>query len=176
MPDATPPTLYILCGLPFSGKSTLAQAIAETTAADVVSLDDINAERGLFGGDGIPVEEWERTHGIAVQRTGALLARGTSVVLDDTTSRRFLRDRYREVARRAGANAVLVHLDIPLDEIRHRREHSREAGDRRGLVDRVFDETATTFEAPGSDEERLVYRGEEVAAWWRHHGDGTASS
>ena len=49
----------------FSGKSTLARKIIERLRCAYISLDDINAERGLWGGDGIPLEEWERTHALA---------------------------------------------------------------------------------------------------------------
>jgi len=172
VPDDT--TLYILCGLPFSGKSTLAAALARWAGGEVVSLDAINAERGLFGGDGIPVEEWERTSAMAVRRAEEWLAGGTAVVLDDTTSRRFLRDRYRELAGRVGARAVLVYLDISPAEIRRRRARNEETGERRGLVDAVFDDTAATFEAPGPDEVRITYRGEKLDTWLEEHLDRAA--
>ncbi len=54
--------LTLVCGLAFAGKSTLAAAIAEHQGAVVVSLDEINARRGLHGGTGIAPEEWVRTH------------------------------------------------------------------------------------------------------------------
>jgi hypothetical protein len=57
-----------MCGLSFSGKTTLARKIVERLQCAYISLDDINAERGLWGGDGIPVEEWERTHALARER------------------------------------------------------------------------------------------------------------
>jgi predicted kinase len=56
-------TLYLMCGLSFSGKTTLARKIVERLQCAYISLDDINAERGLWGGDGISVGEWERTPG-----------------------------------------------------------------------------------------------------------------
>lgn len=52
--------LLLLCGRSFSGKTTLARVLADALPAVVVSLDAINDERGLHGGDGIPVEEWAR--------------------------------------------------------------------------------------------------------------------
>ena len=59
-PNTGPPPpargLYLLCGLAFSGKTTLTAALSRHLGAAVVSLDAINASRGLQGGMGIPVE------------------------------------------------------------------------------------------------------------------------
>lgn len=39
-----------MCGLSFSGKSTLAALLADELGAELLSLDAINAERRLYGG------------------------------------------------------------------------------------------------------------------------------
>ena len=57
--------LILLCGTSFSGKSTLARTLAPKLSATIVSLDDLNEHRGLWDGDGIPTEEWVRTHRLA---------------------------------------------------------------------------------------------------------------
>src|SRR4029079_3355962 len=95
-------TLYLLCGLAFSGKSTLAAALSRLTGAVVVSLDEINASRGLYGGMGIPDEDWGRTHTEALSLVEAALRAERSVVVDDTNCFRFLRDNYRQIADRRG--------------------------------------------------------------------------
>lgn len=59
--------------MPFSGKTTLAKSVSEYLHSSYVSLDEINEARGLFGGDGIPVEEWEKTHAIAMQQLHNLM-------------------------------------------------------------------------------------------------------
>ena len=61
-------TLYLLCGMPFSGKTTLGRSIAKYHGCPYISLDKINEARGLSGGDGIPVKEWEKTHFLAMQQ------------------------------------------------------------------------------------------------------------
>ncbi len=87
--------LVVLCGLSFSGKSTVARAIQAELRAVVVSLDEINARRGLHGGQGMPIAEWQRTHQIASDEVTAALRSGATVVVDDTSSPRFLRDGWR---------------------------------------------------------------------------------
>ncbi len=90
--------IVLLCARSFSGKSTLAEALARQLPATVVSLDAINAERGLHGGQGIPIDEWSRTNEVARDRTRGGIADGVTVVVDDTSSPRFLRDGWRALA------------------------------------------------------------------------------
>ena len=82
------PTVFLMCGLTFSGKTTVAKRIASDFGCDYLSLDDINDERGLWGGHGIPAEEWERTHQIALERMSERLEQGSCVVVDDTNNLR----------------------------------------------------------------------------------------
>lgn len=115
--------LYLMCDLAFAGKSTLAKAIARDRGCVYISLDDINQERGLgFGGDGIPVEQWEQTHHVALARLETAMCSGHCVVLDDTNNRRWLRDRFKRVAQRYGYETRIVYLDIPVDVIQQRMQ------------------------------------------------------
>jgi predicted kinase len=142
--------MWMLCGLSFSGKSTLARKLASEHGASVVSLDALNDERGVgYGGDGLPGEVWGETLALALERIDHLLAGGRDVVVDDTCCYRWIRDRFREVAERRGAEVSLLFLDTPLAEIARRRA---EATERRGIADAVFDEHLRTFERPGEDE------------------------
>ncbi|QQS12268.1 MAG: AAA family ATPase [Rhodospirillales bacterium] len=145
-------TLVAMCGLAFSGKSTIARLLADALDAPRISLDAINEERGLDGGAGIPDAEWEATSRIAVTRLRAALAAGRHAVLDDTLSHRFLRDRYRAVAAEAGAAFALVFVDTPLDEIRRRRRLNDAERGRPTIADTVFDHHAARFERPADDE------------------------
>jgi predicted kinase len=77
------PALVLLCGASFSGKSSRGQVLADGLGAQIVSLDAINGERGLWGGQGIPVSEWALTNAEAHQRVDKLLNRGEWVIVDD---------------------------------------------------------------------------------------------
>jgi predicted kinase len=48
-----------MCGLSFSGKTTPVRKLVERLQCAYISLDDTNAGRAVWGGDGISVEEWE---------------------------------------------------------------------------------------------------------------------
>lgn len=153
----------MLCGRSFSGKSTVAAWLGQALPATVVSLDAINAERGLAGGQGIPVEEWARTNEEARCRTASALGEGALVVVDDTASLRFLRDAWRAVAEESGAAFVLVFLDTALGTIRTRLLANRGSPGRPDVVDAVMAEHLDSFEAPVEDEAPVTLRGDDLS-------------
>jgi predicted kinase len=156
-----------MCGLAFSGKTALAHEISRFACATYIGLDDINGERGLpHGGEGLPVEEWERTHALAVERIERLMREEATIVVDDTSNHRFLRERFRRLAEANGYALVLVFVDTPLDVIRRRMDANAACRHRAASCDEVFDEHVRTFEPPGADENAIVFTpGEAVGNW-----------
>ena len=138
-------TLYLLCGIAFSGKTTLGQAIAQHAGMMVVSTDEINELRGLQGGDGIPYQEWEATHAIAIGWLGQLMASGEDLVVDDTNCYRWIRDRFRWVARRHGYETKVIFLDVPLEALQQRRRANEHTAERHRVVDPIFESHAADF-------------------------------
>lgn len=163
---SAPVTLYVLCGMSFAGKSTLATAIANHAEAAVVSLDAINEEGGLVGGKGVPDEEWARSHQIALKRVEEILARGRSVVIDDTNCFRFLRDDYRALASRLNARAQVLYLDAPEAVLRQRRQANDATAGRAHILEQVFGDLERKFEPPTADEQPLLVPvGADFPAW-----------
>ena len=164
------PVLVIMCGLAFAGKTTVARAVSQRLGGRLISLDDINASRGLRGGEGIPTEEWERTHRIALAEAAALLERGLAAVIDDTGCFRWLRDRCREVALRHRSDAVVVFVDTPLDLARRRLAANAATGERHAVRVEILEALARTFERPGPDERALVFApGDLLGPWLDRH-------
>lgn len=147
--------LVLTCGLSFSGKSTLADGLSKALAAELLSLDQINEERGLHGGQGIPLEEWAATNRIAHECARALLADGRHVVVDDTGSPRFIRDEWRTTASAAGAPFVLVWVQVDPELQRQRVLANRADPGRQDVTDAVLAEHGASFEAP-VDEDPLI--------------------
>ncbi|SMH42902.1 Predicted kinase [Rathayibacter oskolensis] len=145
-------TLALMCGLSFAGKSTFAGALAGELDAVLISLDLINAERGLHGGQGIPLEEWATTNRLAHERARDRLAEGRHVVVDDTGSPRFIRDGWREVADAAGAVFVIVWVRIDPALQRERVLANRAQKERPDVIDAVLTGHAESFEPPLDEE------------------------
>ena len=152
---SVPGRLVLLCGRSFSGKSTVAASLANSLPGRVVSLDEINEERGLYGGDGIPLSEWARTNDLAKERVIARLRDDQTVIVDDTSSPRFLREGWRALCSSVKAAMVLVYVDTSLDLIRQRHAENRFAGHRGDVTDEVMAAHQESFEPPEEDEQAI---------------------
>ncbi|MCL2794257.1 MAG: ATP-binding protein [Microbacteriaceae bacterium] len=148
-------SLTVMCGLSFSGKSTFAALLAERLDAEIISLDAINAERGLDGGQGIPLEEWGRTNDIGHARAATALQAGRAVVVDDTGSPRFIREGWREVAASARASFSIVWVQIDAERQRERLLANRAEQQRHDVIDEVMAAHVDGFEDP-TDENPFV--------------------
>lgn len=163
--------LYILCGLAFSGKSTLGKALARRINAVYISLDEIIAARGLpDGGKGLPPEIWQQMHEEACRLLDEHLRQGRDVVIDDTNCFRFLRDNYRQVAARHKAASRVIFLDVPLEEVQRRRRANDELQTRNSVREEVMQGLIDSFEYPTVDEAVLSYDAQELQQdWFEQH-------
>jgi predicted kinase len=145
--------LVLICGLPASGKSTLARQLAPEIPA--IRLD----------GDGwmtqLGVDLWDETFRVRLERqlwalSQELLARGQSVLLEWGHWSRGERDEKRLWARALGVGVELHYLDVPLEELIERAER-RNASDEwtaAPMTRAHFETWATIFQTP--DEEEIL--------------------
>ncbi|MBX3582885.1 MAG: AAA family ATPase [Rhizobiaceae bacterium] len=116
-PNDNSPTLYLTCGLPGSGKTTVARTIAEETAALRLTGDEWlqqlfpdmttrEAETGPFRA------RVEKLQWVTARRA---LKLGCNVVIDWGIWSRKERDHIRTEARAVGARVVLCLLDPPFE-------------------------------------------------------------
>ena len=89
------PILIVMAGAPASGKSTIADEIADAFGFEIVCPDDIREE--LFGDASIQ-RDGDRVFGIAYAQMRSALGAGADVIFDATNCRRKAR---REVLSQA---------------------------------------------------------------------------
>lgn len=142
--------LIVICGLPGSGKTTLARALAEERGGVRLCPDEWMAA--------LRVNLWDsafRDRVEALQWTVAqdLLRLGATVIIEWGVWGRAERDRLREGARALDAAVELHYLDVSMDELWRRVEA-------RGLEDPPIkradlERWASQIEVPDSAERRL---------------------
>jgi predicted kinase len=107
-------TLFIVCGLPGSGKTTLAKRIETSLSAVRMSADDWMTALSInlhAEGERAKIEalQWELGK--------RLLSLGQSIVVEWGAWAKSERDLFREEARALDARVELYYLSAPLDEL-----------------------------------------------------------
>jgi predicted kinase len=111
--------LVLMCGLPCSGKTTLARRIEAITGSLVLSPDSWMVQ--------LEVDLWDEPFRGRLERamwglTQELLVRGVSVILDYGYWSRSERDEMRLRSRDLGVDVELRYLDETIDELARRVE------------------------------------------------------
>src|SRR4051812_14173414 len=150
---ASPARLVLICGLPASGKSTLARRLAPEIPAIRLDKDAWTIQLGA--------DVWDEAFRVRLEHqlwvlSLDLLARGQSVILEWGHWARVERDEKRLAARALGVGVELHHLDAPLDELIERAERRTASGEWTAapITREHFERWATTFEPP--DEAELL--------------------
>ena len=164
-------TLYVLCGLPFAGKSTLGRALAAWLRIPRVEIDAINGERGQ-GLDLAPIapEQWAATYAEAYRRIASHLHAGTSAIFDAGGFTRVQRDELRALAASYAVAIGLIYLAVLPEIATARWQRNRLTGERYDIRDDYFAQALDHFEPPAADEDALVYDGSQpLDAWLAAH-------
>jgi uncharacterized protein len=126
------PWLLLCCGLMGSGKSVLAEALAQRLDLEVLSSDVLRKElvglqptppaHAAYGEGLYTTERTEATYAHLFQRAESLLTGGHSVLLDASFQRSHHRTQAMQLAARLGAEFRLLECWCPEDELRRRLE------------------------------------------------------
>lgn len=132
--------LVIFGGLPGSGKTTIARALAERLGGTHIRLDTIEQalrNSGMLRGDVGPAG-YMVAYGIA----GDNLRLGRTVIADSVNPISITREAWRQVAQRAAVPAIEVEV-ICSDKVEHRRRVETREADIEGHVNPTWDEVVT---------------------------------
>ncbi len=141
----------LICGLPASGKSTLARQLAPKIPAIRLDKDGWVTQLGAdVWDDGLRVRMERQLWAL----TQELLAQGQSVILEWGHWARVERDEKRLGARGLGVGVELHFLDAPLDELIERADRRTASGEWTAspITRAHFEEWATIFQPPDEEE------------------------
>ena len=125
----TRPTMWVFCGLPASGKSTLARALGDMLHIDFLQSDHVRkrlfrrrtpAASTPFGADIYGPDADQLTYGQMLLAAQDHLEKNESIILDATFRKRHFREEARRLARDMDANFILVECRAGEEQIRHR--------------------------------------------------------
>jgi len=148
-------TLYMLCGLPGSGKTTRARELEADGKGIVMNADEWIWQ--LYPDDAEAAARDNRKNRVELvqwELTERLLRSGISVILDWGVWTRIERDQYRQRARMTGARVQTIFVDAPLPTLHKRvaqRNRDRPSGTFK-ISANELNNWAPVFEPPSSDE------------------------
>lgn len=153
------PTQYILCGIPFSGKTTLGRELAKRLDFVHINLDEIKAVKGYgdVSDDDVPDGAWKKIFDEADKRLIRALKSGKNVANETAWVTREWRDRARKIATKAGLPTKVIYIKIPEEIARKRWQENRAVKKRYDTKDKEFDDYVKDFEEPTAEENLIFY-------------------
>lgn len=118
--------LVVMTGMPCSGKSSVARAVARLAPAAYLSVDPVHDSLRSFG-----VEEWdpigESSYAVVRRLAVVQLKVGVSAVVDAVNPFESIRSDYQELALEQRAECILVHAVCADEDLHRRRVEARHA-------------------------------------------------
>ncbi len=149
------PTLHLFCGLPGSGKTTLAKKIESETGAIRLCPDEWMGSLGIDMFDDTTRDKLEwRLWRLAKD----LLRQGQSVIVENGFWTRAERDERRKQIKDINTKIAMHYMDVPFEELLRRISirNTQTAYDTVPLTRELMEEYAQVFE-PLSEEERCFF-------------------
>jgi hypothetical protein len=150
-------TLFLICGLPGAGKSTLARQLEQEYRALRLAPDEWMAR---ITGDGYDEPERAAIEAIQWELAQRVLALGLDVILENGFWSRQERDEIRARAAALSVPVTLFYLDVPRAELVRRLRARDDAmpPDTFRVDPEQLDQWVRSFEPPTADEQPRTLR------------------
>jgi len=160
MPNKYPKVkLFILCGIPFSGKSTLANAIATNLGFIKVDLDETKFE--LFGNSVLDSEidqnGWNLVYNNMYAQIKSLLISGKTVVHDTGNFTKNERQLVKDLADQLNLDSLTIFVNTDINVALERLRNNRNNKTRFDVSDKDFYSAVEEMETPSDEEKHLVF-------------------
>lgn len=171
----TKPTHYLLVGLPYSGKTTLAQELVKLGNFAHINIDQLKWDRGYtrVGDDDVPDQVWNEIFATADQLLITHLQLGVNVANEYAWITRAWRDRARQVATSVGIETKVIYLQLPRATILERWQANSIARNRFHWPEKEMQDIFHDFEEPTDKENVIIYNQTiPLEAWIRNNIQG----
>lgn len=156
-------TLYIMCGLPFSGKTTLAKEIKRYLKnAQHVCIDDYYYEFTEKDNE----QRWAYAFEKGYRLTHNYLQNSTSVIFDATNYLKKERLKLVKIAHMCNADYLIIFVDTEREIAKRRLIENRILKNRKNVANEDWQDIIENFQVPDSVEKSVSYdSGIEMRLW-----------
>lgn len=158
--------LYIMTGLPYSGKTTLVKELVKKVNGKVVSADEILEQKDLWKEKHPTQEDWETAYGEACKRVENYLINGENVIFDESNLLYNQRKNLRKMAENLGVKVKLIYVKIDKNEALKRWRENLKIKKKNQLSKEIIQRTFSLFEEPKVEEAPVVYNPEMSLEEW----------
>lgn len=152
--------LFIFCGIPFAGKTTLAKELGNALKIPRIDLDEVKFD--LLGKDvkeeQISQEQWNEVFAEMYKRIDLLLRKGNSVIHDTGNFTRDERKRVQEISEKMGISFTTIFVDIPYEVALERWQRNQDAPTRFQIDRETFEDAVKELEIPNETENTFVLK------------------
>ncbi|MCB0638651.1 MAG: AAA family ATPase [Lewinella sp.] len=138
--------LLLIAGLPATGKTTLAEALAREIGAQHYHSDKVRGALDLMGQYDKPAKD--RVYLALLEAAEAALSRGKPVIVDATFSREHWRDRFENLGRMHQSPVFWVLLEASPESIYSRMQLKRKYSEADFVVYQLLRERFEPFARP----------------------------
>lgn len=158
-------TLFIMSGLPFSGKTTMSKTISQALDIKRISFDEIWSKTKNIPGDN-DIEKWKYISKKCEDLVTAQLQNNQSVIYDNLGDRLNNRDKMRQLAQNNKADFKLIYINISKEESVKRRLENITKKDHHSVSDKDFNNALNSFETPTAIENPIIFTSDQNIEEW----------
>jgi len=112
--------LYIVTGLPYSGKTTLTNELVKRFGFAVASVDEF-LDKGSYVVEKMTQEDWNKVYSQAYKKLKELLGEGKTVIFDGGSLRKSERQTLKNIVESMNILSKLIYVNTTKEEIIKRR-------------------------------------------------------